>query len=282
VLDEAVVYARRMIPDPSRFTAHLPPGLGFVLGDETQLLEILQNLLKNARDAVSRGGDVELRAEIVGEAEGTPRLDVCVSDSGTGIDPENVEAIFEPFMTTKPVGKGTGLGLSTSRAIAVAHGGTLEVASTLGEGTAFTLSLPSLSGFAPEAHEAESTADRLESRGELVLIVDDEGAVRELARHALETFGYATAMAENGHEALGVVERLGSTLDLVLTDNIMPILSGRELAKRLAVSRPDLPVIIMSGSPSGSQERGLHLLRKPFTAERLLGLVRARLDGARG
>ncbi len=279
VLHEATDYAHRVVPALSRFTAHLPPGLGFVLGDETQLLEVLHNLLSNARDAVASGGDIELRAGIVGIAGESPRLDVSVRDSGNGIDPEDLAWIFQPFMTTKPVGKGTGLGLSTSRAIAIAHGGSLDVTSTPGVGTTFTLSLPWLGDFAPEAQEeALSSSTRLEARGELVLIVDDEGAVRELARHALETFGYATALAENGRDALDVVERLGSTLDLVLTDNTMPFLSGRELADRLAASRPDLPVIIMSGSPSGALETGAHVLRKPFTAERLLGLVRARLD----
>jgi CheY-like chemotaxis protein len=282
VLDEAVEYAHRTVPGPSRFAVHLPPGLGFVLGDETQLLQVLHNLLSNARDAVAAGGDISLRADVVENAGMPPRLEVRVSDSGTGIDPQYLATIFEPFVTTKPVGQGTGLGLSTARAIAVAHGGTLEVSSTPGEGATFTLSLPWLSDFAPDEEEARSLTDRLESRGELVLIVDDEGAVRELARHALETFGYATELAENGREALEVAERLGSTLDLVLIDNIMPLVTGRELAAQLRASRPGLPVIIMSGSASGTVEAGTHVLRKPFTAERLLGLVRARLDGAPG
>jgi signal transduction histidine kinase len=150
VLDEAVGYAHRTVPGHSRFAEHLAPGLGFVIGDETQLLRVLLNLLSNARDAVAAGGDIELRADIVETAGWPPRLAVCVSDTGTGIDPEYLSTIFEPFVTTKPVGKGTGLGLSTARAIAVAHGGTLEVSSTLGLGTAFTLSLPWLSDLAPE------------------------------------------------------------------------------------------------------------------------------------
>jgi PAS domain S-box-containing protein len=150
VLDEAVGYAHRTVPGHSRFAEHLASGLGFVIGDETQLLRVLLNLLSNARDAVAAGGDIELRADIVETAGWPPRLAVCVSDTGTGIDPEYLSTIFEPFVTTKPVGKGTGLGLSTARAIAVAHGGTLEVSSTLGLGTAFTLSLPWLSDLAPE------------------------------------------------------------------------------------------------------------------------------------
>jgi CheY-like chemotaxis protein len=204
---------------------------------------------------------------------------VGVRDTGTGIDPEYLSTIFEPFVTTKAVGKGTGLGLSTSRAIAVAHGGTLEVNSTLGLGTTFTLSLPWLSDFAPEGHEARP-AERLESRGELVLIVDDEGAVRELERQALETFGYATARAKNGLEALEVAERLGSTLDLVLIDNVVPLVKGRALDAQLTASCPDLPVIIMSGSVSDAVDVGIDVLRKPFTTEQLLDVVRARLDGA--
>jgi CheY-like chemotaxis protein len=207
---------------------------------------------------------------------------LAVSDTGTGIPREIQAQIFEPFFTTKEQGKGTGLGLATVYGIVKQSGGYIEVDSEPGQGTTFRIYLPRL--------EAAVTVDRsvhpaaAAGGTETILLVEDEEGVRELARDILRASGYTVLEARNGAEALLLFERHQGPLDMLLTDVVMPRMSGRELAERLAPLRPELSVLYMSGYTDDAVIRhgvlaaGTAFLQKPFTPAALVLRVRETLD----
>ena len=262
-----------------------------VRADRGQLEQVIMNLAVNARDAMAEGGvlTVEVAAiEANGQAaEGSPRSGPCVtvavSDTGCGMDAMTASRIFEPFFTTKAQGKGTGLGLSMVYGIVEQSGGSIELESTPGNGTTFTVFLPRLEEGAG-APGAE-TAAPISVRGtETVLLAEDEPAVRAVAREALEDHGYRVIEAANGVEALAVARGHIGPLHLLITDMVMPQMGGRELAQRLLAVRPTMRVLFMSGYTDdahvrqGVSEATSSFLHKPFAIGAFARKVRETLD----
>jgi two-component system cell cycle sensor histidine kinase/response regulator CckA len=265
-----------------------------VRGDATELHQILMNLCVNARDAMANGGrlvlgahNLTLSAEQV-KAQGTvvpgQYVLLTVSDTGSGI-PEEIRArIFEPFFTTKPPEKGTGLGLSTVASIIKKYQGFLEVASQVGCGTTFKLFLPAEE--LKSAEEASAIPAPLPfGKGELILVVDDEEMILELAKTTLETYGYCVVTARNGLEAIACWEARREEIRLVLTDTDMPISGGQEVLQTIQRSQPQIPIILASGVQQDTQwfariqTSHLTILGKPYGVEQLLTAVNALLNG---
>jgi len=269
------------------------PGLGRVKADRGQIEQVIMNLAVNARDAMPQGGrliletaNVELADEYVRRHMGArpgPHVMLAVSDTGTGIPREIQAHMFEPFFTTKEQGKGTGLGLATVYGIVKQSGGYVEVKSESDQGTTFRIYLPRLDAAATTVDR--STRSTAAAGGtETILLVEDEEGVRELARDILRASGYTVLEARNGPEALLLCERHQGPLDLLLTDVVMPRMSGRELAERLGPLRPDLSVLYMSGYTDDAVIRhgvlgaGTAFLQKPFAPAALVQRVRESLD----
>jgi PAS domain S-box-containing protein len=269
-----------------------------VLADPTQVDQVLINLAANARDAMSTGGRLTIGTddlvldEAYGRAHGVehlvpgPYVRLTVSDTGCGMDRETLARIFQPFFTTKPVGAGTGLGLSTVYGIVKQHDGFIWAYSEPGLGTTMKLYWPAAGDtceLAPEPPVEGPLADRSSFDPALVLVVEDEPAVRTLVRRTLEGVGLAVLEAENGRQALEAVATMRDPPRLVLTDVIMPGLNGRELSEALSLSQPGLPVLFMSGY-TGDDVLARSLLpahapyiQKPFAPEELVTRVRALL-----
>jgi signal transduction histidine kinase/CheY-like chemotaxis protein len=283
---------RRLIGEHITFTTALAPELGHVRADPSQIEQVVVNLVLNARDAMEGGGvvtietaNVELDEAFVQEHLGAvagPFVMLAVSDTGTGMTPAVRAHLFEPFFTTKPVGKGTGLGLATVYGIVKQSGGYIAVRTEPGRGSSFKLYLPRI---AAPVTEVPAPTPRPAVRGaETVLVVEDEEAVLTLSRRALETQGYTVLAASGGADAVRIAERHGGTIHLLLTDVVMPGMSGRELAAQLAARRPGLRVVYMSGYPgdtaarAGALAHGTAFLQKPFEPDLLARKVREALD----
>ena len=286
----------RLIGEDIALVTTPTPGLGRVKADRGQIEQVLMNLAVNARDAMPRGGhlileteNVDLDAEYVRRHMGArpgPHVMLSVADSGVGIPREILPHIFEPFFTTKEQGKGTGLGLATVYGIVKQSGGYIEVDSEPDQGTTFRIYLPRVDAAAP-APERSSRPSAAAGGTETVLLVEDEEGVRELARDILRASGYTVIEARNGSEALLLYERHQGPLDPLLTDVVMPRMSGRELAERLAPLRPSMSVLYMSGYTDDAVIRhgvlgaDTAFLQKPFTPATLVQRVRETLDLAR-
>ena len=286
----------RMIGEDVMLASVLAPQLPTVQGDQGQMEQVLLNLVVNARDAMVNGGTITITTGTVTlgeEARGWPMpvapgdyALLTVSDSGAGMS-EDVQAhIFEPFFTTKEPGKGTGLGLSTVYGIVDQMEGSICVRSEVNRGTSFSIYLPAVPGSVPES--APEPAAELPARSsETILLVEDEPAVRRLARRALEAQGFRILEAASGPEALEICEKHVTELDMLLTDVVMPRMSGVELASRLTAIDPALRVLYMSGyTEDALGQRGVlspetAFLSKPFTPATLIEAVRAVLDNAR-
>jgi PAS domain S-box-containing protein len=287
----------RLIGEDIDFTLDLADDLGFVLADPGQLEQVLVNLAINARDAMPRGGSLTIATRNVElspleasrhpDARPGPYVAVALRDTGAGMTPDVQARIFEPFFTTKELGKGTGLGLATVYGIVTQSGGFLDVKSAPGRGAVFTVYLSAVSsgGEAP----VRSVAAAAERAGgtETILLVEDEDAVRAVARRVLTKYGYSVIEARDGGQALAFLGTHDGAIDLVLTDAVMPQMSGLELAAALGTLRPSLPVIVMSGYTDvdlvrrGALDSGAPILTKPFTVESLLTAVRTPLDRAK-
>jgi two-component system, cell cycle sensor histidine kinase and response regulator CckA len=275
--------------------------LGKVIVDPGQIEQVILNLVVNARDAMPKGGKLTLEtgnfvldeaivADHVGAKAG-PHVMLAISDTGTGMDDVTQTRIFEPFFTTKEPGKGTGLGLATAFGIVRQSGGTIWTYSEVDLGTTFKIYLP-LAEAAPLRTTTQSMRippSTETSRGtETILLVEDDEGVRSLERTILRRHGYTVIEAANGGEALLICEKHEGPLDLLLTDVIMPRMSGRELADRLAVVRPELKVLFVSGYTDGAiaqhgvLDPGVAFLQKPVTPETLARKVRQVIDEPRG
>jgi PAS domain S-box-containing protein len=269
----------------------LDPRTGRVRADRGQLEQVVVNLALNARHAMKSGGKLTLETASVmlDEAyaqrhlgttiEHGPFVVVSVTDTGTGMDAATRAHAFEPFFTTKPVGQGTGLGLSTAYGIVKQSGGYIWLYSEPGLGTSVKVYLPKVSE--PVNRPTRPLAPP-RGQGETILVVEDEEAVRTLARRTLEEAGYHVLEAANGRAGLELV--VSSEVDLILCDVVLPEMSGHELARRLAAARPEIPILYMSGYPGPEVvDRGLiahdaPFLEKPFTAEGLAKSVRGLLN----
>jgi CheY-like chemotaxis protein len=281
-----------LMRDGVQVVSRLAQPLGLVKADPDEIVQVLINLAVNARDAMPNGGtvtletaDVELeRPQIQGAVKAPPGSYVALSvrDTGTGIEPGVLSRIFEPFFTTKERGKGTGLGLSTVYGIVAQSGGYLFVTSEVGEGTEVRVLLPRVAAEAAVPKERPQATGGAPA-GETVLLVDDEDRVRDAVRRMLGRAGYAVLEAFDGDEALRIAQRHAGPIDLVVTDVVMPGLSGTELVDRLGSIRPELKVLFVSGyaAENDVQETltadGFDYLQKPFTDEALQEKVRALL-----
>ena len=299
VVEEVEKMLRRLTGEDIELVTQLASGLPMVKIDPGQMSQVILNLAVNARDAMPEGGQLSLttRAMLLHEelvdahqARIAPGhyVVLAVSDTGSGIDPKVQARIFEPYFTTKEMGKGTGLGLSMVYGIIRQSRGAIQVESELGEGTTFRIFLPAAGDDTVAqaiVHEEKGRA-KAEKRGtETLLLVEDEDSVRSVAREILEANGYRVIEATNGQEALDRVRSREGPLDLVLTDVIMPVMKGTELARRLATEKPGLKVVFMSGyneeSVFGVREAGepaVVLIQKPFSPQDLLRWVREVLD----
>jgi PAS domain S-box-containing protein len=265
--------------------------------DPGQLAQVLLNLVLNARDAMPLGGQVMVETRTTELTEGYARQRpgvairpgtyaiLAVSDSGHGMSPETLARIFEPFYTTKPVGKGTGLGLATVYGIVKQSGGYVWAYSELGQGTTFKVYFPSEAQSTPHTSVPSSPSP---SRGETVLLVEDDSAVRHMTVRALQEYGYSVLEADGGHQALErVKQHAQGGIDLVITDVVLPGMDGPELARRVTELRPGLPVLFISGYTDedvvrrGLVEAGHPFLQKPFTPEALVSEVAELLESRR-
>ena len=256
---------------------------GTVLADATQVHQVLMNLCVNARDAMPGGGTLTLRAwnaPVAGVEAGDardpkPHVVIEVSDTGTGMPPEVVDRIFDPFFTTKPMGEGTGLGLSTTAAIVKSHEGFIDVDTAPGRGTSFKVFLPAHAAAAPAAVRLETAMP--EGQGQLILLVDDEAAILNIARETLEVYGYSVLTASSGEAALGIFRERRKDIRLALTDMSMPGLGGAATIHALRALDPAVLIVATSGRPLDEQTllpiQGF--LAKPYSARALLETVQA-------
>jgi PAS domain S-box-containing protein len=286
---------RRLIGEDIELRTVLDPNLGRVHADAGQLSQVIMNLAVNARDAMPRGGQLliqTMHGEIdpsYGEAPAGvvpgSYVVLAVTDTGCGMDETIQTHLFEPFFTTKAPGKGTGLGLATVYGIIKQSGGHIEVASTLGKGTTFKLYLPRFEE-APPAQPLPPESAPARHGSETILLVEDETAVRNLLRMVLSKKGYKVLEATNGRHALHVAGQHPGTLDLLVTDVVMPLMGGQELVQKLAPLRPQMKVLFMSGYTdsnlvrSGVSTGEIVLIQKPFSPDQLVEKVREILDGA--
>ncbi|HUJ42550.1 MAG TPA: PAS domain-containing protein [Opitutaceae bacterium] len=277
----------------------IPSNLWPIIGDATQIHQVLLNLAVNARDAMPEGGTLtfaadnfQADAQYVGtgqEVRPGPYVMIAVADTGTGMPPEVCDRIFEPFFTTKEVGKGTGLGLSTVHTIVKSHGGFIHVESKLRHGTTFKVFLPADPSLARDDRE-QPPGDAPRGRGEWVLVVDDEVSVRTITQQTLEVFGYRVLTAADGVEAVAVFADHKKEIALVLIDMAMPVMDGPTAIHALLHIEPDVPIVAASGLASNvtmakAAVAGVKdFLAKPYTGEALLRMIRQvldRTDGAR-
>jgi CheY-like chemotaxis protein len=252
------------------------------------------NLAVNARDAMPRGGkliiecrtvELERPTQLLRMAAAGPYVLLSVTDTGVGMEPEVQQHLFEPFYTTKPPGQGTGLGLATVYGIVTQSGGHITVYSELRRGTSFKIYLPRVTVPGERPAPVPGTATPATRGGsETVLLVEDAEAMRRLAREVLESAGYKVLEASSGAEALRMVGSQQSGIDVLLTDLVMPDMTGRELAGWLRVAEPRLRVVYMSGYTDeaavqrGELTPGSPFLQKPFSADHLLRALRQALD----
>jgi hypothetical protein len=274
---------RRTIGANIALDVRLAPRLPSVRLDIGQLEQILMNLAVNARDAMPMGGrlsiaidTVELDATTAASMPGIQsgaHVRIVANDGGTGMTPEVASRAFEPFFSTKPKGRGTGLGLSTVYGIVTRANGHVALASTLGEGTRFTIHLPAFD--APAIEIAEPQHVQQEGQGETILLVDDEASVLRATSAILRSAGYRVVEAASPSEALLAATR---DFDMLVSDIVLPGITGRELAKRIREHRPSVPVLFISGYvPEGRAQADADLLSKPYTPEALLARVREAL-----
>jgi two-component system, cell cycle sensor histidine kinase and response regulator CckA len=287
----------RLIGDHIQTDARLGTGLGFVKADASQIEQVIVNLVLNARDAMPTGGDVTIETANVAldeerrEEEGLTLqpgqyVMLAITDTGIGMDETTRAHAFEPFFTTKPKGKGTGLGLATVYGIIDQSGGGIAVQSALGHGTSIRIYLP-VTHASPVAERQQVTPLATEGT-ETILLVEDNDAIREISARALRRRGYTVFEARNAEEALEWSSKAMRRPDILVTDVVMPGLSGPNLAARLIQENPQLRVLYMSGYTDDATEvlgafwGGVPLLQKPFTPAQLAERVRMALDSNPG
>lgn len=284
---------RRLIGEDIELDTRLEGGGHCIRIDPVQIEQVILNLAANGRDAMPRGGTLSIRTEqvTVDARRARPRLNLesgdylqlVVADTGVGMDARTVDQIFEPFFTTKEKGKGTGLGLSMVYGIVMQNQGHIEVHSAPGKGTRFTLMFPVV------AAEVERSVDpgefsAMPGGSETILLVEDDGALRDLGQSILKSSGYPVLTARNGVEALDVVESFEGRIDMLVTDVVMPVMGGRQLSEELRKRDETIKVLFVSGYTDdamvkhGVSRPGVNFLQKPFTPSELLQKIRALLD----
>jgi CheY-like chemotaxis protein len=296
LIREIVGITQETFPRSIRVEERLSEGLWVINGDATQLHQAVLNLCVNARDAMPRGGKLTIEAEnrrldemYAGMLKGASPGDyvvITITDTGAGIPPEIIDRIFDSFFTTKEPGQGTGLGLATVQSIVANHGGFITVESKPGRETNFKIYLP--------AHEAASQKQAEEGhpnipfgKDELILVVDDEAAVREMTRTTLEAFGYRALTADDGATALALFATHKYEIRVVIVDLMMPVMDGLNTIRALQNLNPQVRVLASSGLVESAQEAELNrlgvkmVLVKPYAAEMLLKTVAHALNQCR-
>ena len=281
--------ARDTFPKNIQIFSDYSEDLWPVVGDPTQLHQVILNLCVNARDAMPDGGRITVSAKNKSldenyaamnlDARPGPYLMLRVDDTGSGIPQSIIEQIFDPFFTTKELGKGTGLGLSTSLAIVKSHGGFFRVESESGKGSRFSLYLPAREAQSHQVKDAPSEVLPC-GRGETVLVVDDEQTIRDITQQTLQAFGYRVILASDGAEAVTLFAQHKDSIDIVLTDMMMPVMDGPATIKVLLKMKPDLRIIAASGITTNdavtkaSGQGVKYFVSKPYTAESLLHILK--------
>ena len=295
LLSDMGTMLQRLLREDIELTISAYPQLHLIKADPGQIEQVIMNLVINARDAMPQGGKLVLKtADVSIEKESAnhyPGVEpgsyvrLTVSDTGSGMDADTRAHIFEPFFTTKGQGKGTGLGLATVYGIAEQAGGHIMLESAVGEGTTFHLYLPTVEGGV--SRETHSTAPSPARGWETILVVEDQEAVRTLVCEILRKNGYKVLPARDGREAVQLSQtKTKGRIDLIITDVVMPLMGGRELAQMVASSHPETEILYMSGyvdkEISQKEMPGLEFIHKPFTPEALAQKVREVLDEPHG
>jgi len=285
---------RRLMNENIDMKTFVSKDIGAIKADPGQVEQVIMNLVVNARDALPNGGRILIETSNV-DLDSAYTLDhtvvrpgpyvlLAVTDTGIGMTADTVAHIFEPFYTTKESGRGTGLGLSTVYGVVKQSGGYIWVYSELGKGTTFKVYLPRVKDDVQVSPAAETPAFTARRGHETILLVEDEPAVRELTQMVLSERGYRVIEALTPEDAERLAGNNGAEIHLLLTDVVMPGISGRELAKRLTGRYPNLRVLYMSGytynviAQDGTLEEGISFLQKPFTPQVLTQKVREALD----
>jgi len=288
VVRESQLIIHRLMGPNIAMDVVLDPALGRVRADPGQLSQVLINLAVNGRDAMANGGQLSIATENREIGEGDARLKpglrpgryaaITVRDTGTGMRPDVAARVFEPFFTTKPLGQGTGLGLSTAYGVIKQSGGYIDVTTALAVGTTFTVLLPSI--VAPQGAVSPPTGILGTTKpSSTILLVDDDPGVRDAAKRMLIRSGFMVVEATNGAEAIAYWDRCADTIDVVLTDVVMPSMDGTDMVRALRKRRPGIRVIFMSGYTHGGLEipeadkQSTRFLAKPFSAEQLVGAL---------
>lgn len=295
MLKEVLKLMRAITPSTISIETNLPSQPIQIKGDITQVHQVFLNLCSNSVYAMrDQGGMLSIRlrpasldsaqAGQLGLAAGH-YVKIVVKDTGVGIDPKVQDRIFDPFFTTKPKGEGTGLGLSVVHGIVKEHGGQIQVHSTPGQGTQFTMWIPQIRQ--PTVELKESTANTTSLGSEHILLVDDEPAILQMGRLLLDHLGYQTSVANSGQQALELIQQSEITVDLVLTDDTMPSMTGHQLATEIKKIAPELPIVLMTGfnravNPSQLKQKGFEgILHKPFDMHQFNAVVRALVENRR-
>jgi PAS domain S-box-containing protein len=277
VVASVAEFLQRLLRADVTLDVRLAPLLPTVSAEPTQLKQVVLNLALNARDAMPRGGTLTLET-----VAASPNVLIRVRDTGHGMDAATRARAFEPFFTTKPEGKGTGLGLAVAYGVVESLGGELKLESEVGRGTTIDLTLPAVGGVAWTNEQGEPPAPAEAGRGR-ILVVEDRAIVRDLVREVLLGAGFAVEAAPSGSAAV-VLASSGTCFDLLLSDVVMPEMSGPELARRLRTAQPELPVLYMSGYTDDVLDAAelaaarTGLIRKPFANGDLVAAVRTALD----
>jgi signal transduction histidine kinase len=283
----------RVLPENIRLELTYQPGTYMVNADPTRLQQVFMNLALNARDAMPSGGTLHFELQRLSiRPESQPPfpglapgdwISIRVADSGAGIPAEVLPFIFDPFFTTKPVGKGTGLGLSQAYGIIQQHGGGIDVRSRPGEGTTFIIYLKALPVPEEAAALPQEPSQEIVGAGETVLIAEDDGAARNALRALLETQNYRVLAASNGVEALGLFEKEPQSIELVVSDVVMPEMGGVALYQALRQRRPQVKMLFVTGHPLSEENQALlqdsqvRWLQKPFSMKEFTGVLKTLL-----
>ena len=294
VIADLVPMLQPMLGDDIDLVLHVDPGHGWVRVDPVQLEQVIVNLAVNARDAMAAGGSLtvavqNVKATDVDKPDATYEegafVRIMVTDTGTGMDEQTISRIFDPFFTTKAAGKGTGLGLATVFGIVAQSDGTMQVESQPGMGTTFRIDFPRVSPEGRSSAVATQPGPPAKTTG-VILLAEDEPAVRDFTRRALEMAGYTVLSAGNGDEALLASQTWSGQIDVLLTDVVMPGMHGPELAHRIRRERPGIGVLYTSGYAEDAVAGGGEFatpgafLPKPFTADALTRAVGRAADAA--
>ena len=288
IIKDLIKVLKQTLPKSINVRSDLEPDLWIIRADPTQIHQVLMNLCINSRDAMPLGGTLHIAAENVELDENYARvhldarpgeyLMISVSDTGDGIPAEIQDRIFDPFFTTKEMGKGTGLGLASALTIVRSHGGFINVYSDIGRGTKFSVYIP-VAKLEEDSKKTVQIGSMPHGSNELILVVDDEENIREIARATLEKFGYRVLTAADGTDAMAIYAQQFGEISLILTDIAMPYMDGTALIRAVRKIDPDSKIVAMSGLMNTEQTAELQslnvnaFLSKPYTAESLLKIL---------